>query len=141
MDNSIHKSQEVNQSVLELIVDKCLIPLNVLDQKIGVNLYGLTEYSCKGMTFRANPCYKNEMPWYDWVLIAWDVPESRHKLLFNQDTYPDYVEVPDMTSNNGKSFSIAMLIPAKLICIIQEDSGEVFAIVHSCLQYCKKLLF
>ena len=32
-----------------------------------------------------------------------------------------------------------MPIPAKLICIIQDESNDFFAIVHSCLQYRKKV--
>jgi len=133
------KARDINSSMLELIVDLCFIPLTVLEQKSGVKLYGLTEYSCNGMKYRADPCYKNEMPWYDWVLIAWNSPKLNHILLSNHDSCPDYVELPNMHNDNDNTSTFATLIPAQLICIIQEESGEVFAIVHSCLQYRKKI--
>ena len=132
------KNSIINQSLIQLIVDQCFTPLNMDKQKLGIKLYGLTEYSMNGMTFRANPCYKNDMPWFDWVHIAWEIPKSQHNLLFMQDTYPDYVKVQDSSENNANTSTVAMLIPAQLICIIEYDSGEVFAIIHSCLQYRKK---
>src|SRR5688500_16000943 len=91
------------------------------------------------MTYCAHPYYKNETHWFDWVLIAWDVPKS-NKVSFNNDIdTPDYVELPKSQNNSMKISNKAMLIPGKSICIIEDENNDKFAIVHSCLQHQNKM--
>jgi hypothetical protein len=98
-------------------------------------VYGLTEYTFNEMTFRAHPCYKNDTPWFDWVMIAWNIPIIINQSKRKDEDSPDYVELPNTGPNADKTCNTAMLIPAKLICIIKDELDETFAIVHSCLQH------
>ena len=127
------KGVTLSQALLQLIVDHCFMSFLLEHQIKGVHVSGMTEYSKDGMTFRCHPCYKNEQPWYDYVMVAW-IDEG--SIIIN-DTSPESVEIAIKT---GKKTVMkrALLIPAKLLCIIKDDDNEVYAIVHSCLQYRKK---
>jgi hypothetical protein len=126
------KNHMISQSILQLIMIHFFHTQSTPNQTEGVCVTGLTEFSSNGMTFRAHPNYKNDTPWFDWVLIAWNISDN-NKSSRNMEDSPDYVELPEM--NNGAEIinDKAMLIPAKLICIIEDQSKNIFATIHSCL--------
>ena len=139
MDNCIKKGHELSQSLLELIVHNFLFPEPVPIQIKGVIVYGLTEYSLNGMIFRAHPCYKNETAWFDWVLIAWNISYNKKQSMTENNNSPDYVDLPNTPNDSANANQSAMLIPAKLICIIQDEYNKIYATIHSCLQRRKKI--
>ena len=91
------------------------------------------------MIYRVHPCYKNDTPWFDWVLIAWNIPYKEYLSSSINNDSPDYVELSNSEENTNDEKQTAMLIPAKLICIIEDEQNDVYAIVHSCLQHCRKV--
>ena len=99
----------------------------------------MTEITLNGKMYRAHPSYRNKSHWFDWVLIAWNIQANIQQNDLEKDNLPDYVEVQQQGNNIRQTATKAMLIPAKLICIIQDKSNNIFAIVHSCLQYRKKV--
>jgi len=95
------KGHELSQSILELIVNQCLLSQVVPIEEKGIHVYGYSEYTCNVMTFRAHPGYKNETPWFDWVLIAWIIPNDNKQSLNNDDNSPDYVDLPNTHNDPG----------------------------------------
>ena len=91
------------------------------------------------MTFKCHPCYKNEEPWFDWVLIAWILPNSHTNSNCMNDNSPDFLEIPLMEGNLNAANRRAMLIPAKIICIVRDHDKDMFAIIHSCHQHQHKM--
>lgn len=112
-------------------------PDNVKNE--GKNVLILTEYTMNTITYRANPWYKNEGPWFDWVLIAWIVSSTTSAQDALDKNSPEYVFVTNNETPKKKNSSRAILIPAKLVCLVEELDGEIYAIIHSCLQYRKKI--
>ena len=133
------KGHKISQQILELIVTHFFVNHSNHLQTQGIKVFGLTEFSHNGTTYRAHPLYKNERPWFDWVMVAWTVP-SKSKIQSNgNDGCVEYIELKNSMSNAGGSKNLAMLIPVQLICIIKDETDNLFAIVHSCLQYRKKI--
>ena len=133
------KTYKISCSILELITKHFFQTQPIPEQIKGIHVYGVTEYTVNDQTYRAHPCYKNDLPWFDWVLIAWNIPNSSNLSSRKVDDSPDYVVLPLSTESNSNEINTAMLIPAKLICIITDECNNAFAIVHSCLQHQKKV--
>ena len=85
------------------------------------------------------PNTKNESPWFDWVLIAWTMSSPIPQIDTNQNNAPDCITLSYKDTNAKKVTSKAMLIPAKLICIIEDKLGNISAIVQSCMKTRKKM--
>ena len=117
------KVQQLSQSLLQ----------EKPSQIEGMSVHGFTRFTLNQTTFRADPCYKNEGAWFDWVLIAWTIPDGTSQATMENANYPDFVELS--TSKSSSNPSKAMLVPTKLITFIEDQHGEQFAIVHSCCQY------
>jgi hypothetical protein len=133
------KNNKLSHSFLQLLYFHCIYTKPLTKQIEGIHVTGLTEYSYKKMTIRAHPCYKNETPWFDWVMIAWNIPYVEYLSSKLNDDSPDYIELSNIEESTDNEKSTAMLIPAKIICIIQEEQNEAYAIIHSCFQVCKKV--
>ena len=58
---------------MDLIADKFFEQEEDEIKIAGVNVLGMTEITLNCKTYRAHPCYRNESPWFDWVLIAWNI--------------------------------------------------------------------
>lgn len=136
---ALKHSHKISHSLLELITSHFFVKENIENKINGIKVVGLTEYTTKGVTYRAHPCYKNGLAWFDWVLIVWDIPTRTNLSESKNDDCPDYVLLPNHDNENEHNPKSALLIPAKLICIIKDDSNNIYAIVHSCLQFCKKV--
>ena len=143
MDNCVTKNETLSPVLLKLIVTHFLKDQPMSQQYEGIHVYGYTEYSHDGMTFRSHPNYKNDGPWFDFVLIAWTMPSDKthkkSKQSANDDNSPDYVELPVMKGNKVVGYNKALLIPAKLICFIKDHCNDMYAIVQSCQQQRKKM--
>lgn len=92
-----------------------------------------TEYKRHGITFRCHPNYKNEGPWYDYVLVAWDNPSNAtySKEQANMDDNREVLDDPVMTEEKDKTSNV-LLIPAKIICFVQDINENYFTVIHSC---------
>ena len=136
------KDQGQDESLLKVIVQLFFKPLHVEQQLKGIHLCCHTEYSRQGVTFRCHPNYKNEGAWYDYVLVAWDNPNndnysvSRRKA--SQDCNEDILDVP-VTTQEKETTSNVLLIPAKILCFVQDDNDNYFAIIHSCHEHFVKM--
>jgi len=119
-----------------LIVTLYFQQLPLCTQHDGVLIYGYTEYCREGITFRAHPNYRNEGPWYDYVLIAWNQQTADNHTSDN-DSMQETLDMPLKTDDHEEIDNI-VLIPAKVLCFIKGLNNEISAIVHSCLQSTKK---
>ena len=54
------------------------------------------------------------------------------------DCNEDTLDEPVITQEKGKTSNV-LLIPAKIVCFVQDSSNKIFAIVHSCHEYCAKM--
>ena len=132
------KGHELTNNLLQLIISHFFLSQTNPIQIQGLCVSGLTEYTHNKATYRAHPLYKNEGPWFDWVLNAWNMPTKNKASTKRDDDSPDHVDLLTTHVNGDVECNLAMLIPAKLICIIKDESYELFAIVHSCHQHRKK---
>src|SRR5437868_5533776 len=72
------------------------------------------------------------------MFVAWNIPYTQYEYEKEKINLPECIEQPNNNHQNiSKNYT--MLIPAQLICLIKEDNGDLSAIVHSCLQYQKKI--
>ena len=136
------KNKGQDESLLKWIVNLFFKPLSVKQQLKGVNLCCYTEYNRQGVTFRCHPNYKSEGAWYDYVLVAWDNPNnelySNSKKNVSLDCNEDFLDVPVITQEKETTSNV-LLIPAKLICFVQDDNNNFFAVIHSCHEYFVKM--
>ena len=95
LTSSMQKNQ-LSQSLLQLISIYFFYTEPKPNQIQGVHVKGITEYTHKEMTYRAHPCYKNDSSWFDWVLIAWNIPYVEYLTSRVNDDSPDY----DVLSKN-----------------------------------------
>lgn len=130
------KGQTVSASILDNIIQLYFNILSHAEQQEGIHLYGLTEYCREKVTFRAHPNYRNEGPWYDYVLIAWNEQNEEDQVSDN-DSMQETLDMSIQTDDDDKIGSV-LLIPAKVICFVMDDDKEITAIIHSCLQKSKK---
>ena len=136
-----NKGKYLSKSLLELILTHYFDTETQHEQVQGIQLFILTEFTLNERTYRAHPRYKNESPWFDWVLIAWTMSSPIPQNDMNQNNAPDCITLSYKDTNAKKVTSKAMLIPAKLICIIEDKLGNISAIVQSCMKTRKKCLF
>ena len=129
-----------DESLLKWMVKLFFKPLSAEQQKKGIQLHCHTEYTRQGITFRCHPNYKNEGPWYDYALFAWDNP-SNAKYSAAQTSFDCNEEVLDepVISQDRETTSNVLLIPAKILCFVQDHNNNLFAIIHSCHEYCAKM--
>lgn len=94
------------------------------------------EYNRQGITFRCHPNYKNEGPWYDYALFAWDQPSNAKYTKSKNKSVTDWneevLDVP-VTTEDCKNTSNVLLIPGKILCFVKDQNDDMFAIIHSCL--------
>ena len=141
MDNKFKKGNELNQSILKQITLHFFMNESYQNMIEGVQVFGYTEYNFNGLTYRAHPSYKNESSWFDWVMIAWNIPETNNQSSEQNKEQPEIIALQEQINESTTNNHQAMLIPARLVCIIKDWSIELYAIIHSCLQYRKKYLF
>ena len=136
------KNTGQDDSLLKWIVKLFFKPLPVEQQLKGIHLRCHTEYTRQGITFRCHPNYKNEGSWYDYVLVAWENPsnakDSKSKTKSQLDTYEEVLEVPVVT-HEQETTSNVLLIPAKILCFVQDSNDNYFAVIHSCHDFCAKM--
>ena len=111
---------------------------NNCNKEVGITVTGFTEFTWNKITYRANLCYKQDIAWFDWVLVAWAIPSDTKCDIIEDPTYPNVIDLP-MEQIKSKKKEKAMLVPAKLITFIETDNNETYALIHSCWQYRKKV--
>ena len=131
---SSQKGNQISNSLLKLIVKLFFKTETQQIQLKGMELQGLTKYTCNGITYQAHPNYKNESPWFDWVMVAWVIPNNNGPFSSPNENDRDYIDLPIHNDNQNTIYKKAMLIPAKLICIVEDNNKNIFAIIHSCHQ-------
>ena len=75
----------LSHSLLDLIADKFFEQEDDEMKTAGINVLGMTEITLNTKTYRAHPCYRNESPWFDWVLIAWNIHGRNHVLIYKEE--------------------------------------------------------
>ena len=136
------RGKEVDKKLLHTIVNLFFHPLSFEQQLQGIKIWGFTEYTRQGITFRCHPNYKNEGPWFDYALIAWEQTvnskDERSKIQFNVDWNKELLDHPVETENASISNQV-VFIPAKILWFVEDQNGKMFAIIHSCLDNSAKM--
>ena len=136
------KDKGQDEALLKWIVQLFFKPLPMEQQVKGIHLCCHTEYSREEYTFRCHPNYKNEGAWYDYVLVAWDNPNNEKYSTFTRkaslDCNEDLLDVP-VTTQEQETTSNVLLIPARILCFVQDEDGNYFAVVHSCHEHFVKM--
>jgi len=131
------KYQKLHQPILKFLVDQMILSEDITTQKNEIQLFGYTEYRCENLAFCSHPNYRNEDPWFDYVLIAWDQEEQETEHS-DEDSMEEKLHEPIYLENNLRSSNIK-LIPAKLMCFVKKHKNEMNVIIHSCLGHKEKL--
>ena len=111
------KQQKLHQPILKLLVDQMFLSEDLNTQTNGIQLFGYTEYRRENFIFRFHPYDRNEGPWFDYVLIAWDQEEQESECS-DEDSMDNKLYEPISMENNLRSSNIKV-IPAKMICFIK----------------------
>ena len=112
---------------MKWIVELFFKPLTVEEQVKGIQLQCHTEYTRQGVTFRYHPNYKIKGPWYDYFLVAWDNPNSDKYQKLKKKPSSNCIESdlqnPVMTQEKETTSNV-LLIPAKMMCFVQDDNDN-----------------
>ena len=87
-------------------------------QHEGIELIGFIEFSHNSIIYRTSFFYKNELPWYDWALVAWFISHKYTKPQIQDETFPEIIDVLNMKETTTLSDKKAMLTPTKLMAFI-----------------------
>src|SRR5687768_10365152 len=66
-------------------------------------------------------------------------PIKKHNKDKDLECLPDFIDLPNPEYNQRQKCIKSMLIPAQIICLLPDKHGELYAIIHSCLQYREKM--
>ena len=136
------KNKGQDDFLLKQIVKLFFKPLPLEKQVKGVQLKCYTEYTRQGTTFRCHPNYKNEGPWHDYAFVAWDNPSSEKcsnsQLASYLDCNKEILEMPVITQESKRTSNV-LLIPAKIICFVQDCNDNMNALIHSCHEHSAKM--
>ena len=69
-------NHEIQPLILRIIVNQFFMNENNCNKEVGITVTGFTEFTWNKITYRANPCYKQDIAWFDWVLVAWTIPSG-----------------------------------------------------------------
>jgi hypothetical protein len=136
---------QLPEPLLQAIVHQRFMPLSRAERLIGKYINGFTEYHRNNTIFRAHPNYRNEKPWYDYVMLAWEDDSSTQtsddssmqdddSSLATASVLQNSVQLENM--NVTKKVN---LVPAKIMGFVENDEGSIDAIVHSCHEGSRKL--
>ena len=78
------------------------------DPKTALDIPFFTEYERNGFVYRAHPDYRGEGAYYDWAKVQWEVGNDP---ITDEPIYKPYI--------------------ARILGFIQQESGEIQAIIHS----------
>ena len=117
---------EVKDCILQIIVNHFFIDETQANKEAGVSVTGFTKFTWTKITYRANPCYKKEKAWFDWVLVAWTIPAGTSRDVAQDPNYPSTIELP-FEQNRVKKKVRAMLFPAKVIAFIEDKNNKTYA--------------
>ena len=107
-------------------------------KEAGVSVTGFTKFTWNKITYRANPCYKQDRAWFDWVLVAWTIPAGTNHAVVQDPNYPNINDLP-LNQNRDKREEKAILVPAKAIAFIEDNNNDPYALIHSCWHYQKNI--
>ncbi len=101
-----------------------------------------TEYTRQVVTFTCHPNHKNEGPWYDYGMFAWEqestTKSGKPKHKGTHDWNKEVFEVPVTTEEFNRTNNVT-LIPGKIMSFVSDHKGDMFAIVHLCLENSVKI--
>ena len=112
------KNQELNSTILQIIVDQFFKTEPKQIQHEGIELISFTEFSYNNIIYKANLYYKNESPWYDWALVAWSIPHRYTNSQIHKETFSKIILVLNMEGKTTKNDKKALLTPAKLMFLL-----------------------
>ena len=83
------------------------------EQLKGIQVEGLTEYTRQKITFRCHPNYRNEGPWYDYALFAWEQPSTGKHAQAKKTSAPDWnkevLNNPVLTVKESKTSDMSLI--------------------------------
>ena len=136
------KGKVIDRKLLKAI-SNLFFKILPLEQKLqGIKVQGFTEYTRQGVIFRCHPNYRNEGPWSDYAMFAWEQPlntkiaKSRGK--GNIDWNKEVLHQP-VANENSIPINEVSFIPAKILCFVEDHNKNMHAIIHSCLDNCSKM--
>ena len=136
------KGKMIDRKLLQTIGNLFFKTLPFEQQLQGVKVQGFTEYTRQQVTFRCHPNYRNEGPWYDYAMFAWEQPlkskSVKDSIKVTSDWNKEILHQP-VTTENSHLTSDVLLIPAQILCFIEDHSGKLHAIIHSCLENVSKM--
>jgi hypothetical protein len=136
------KGKVIERVLLKTIRNLFFKTLPSKEQQTGIEVQGFTEYTRQGVTFRCHPNYRNEGPWYDYAMFAWEQPLSskisKSSSKGKTDWNKEVLHQPVITENSIPTNDV-LLIPAKILCFVEDHNKNMHAIIHSCLENSSKM--
>ena len=136
------KGKVIDKKLLHTIRNLFFKTLPFEQQIQGVQIQGFTEYTRQHLTFRCHPNYRNEGQWYDYAMVAWEQPLNSNKAKSSRKSQPDWnkevLHQPVVTKNKLLTCDV-LLIPAKILCFVEDHNGKMLAIIHLCLNNYSKM--
>lgn len=131
--------------LIETIVKERFSHLSRSLRRKGKMIVGFTEYHRNNSIFRAHPMFRNDKPWYDYVMLAWeevvtvstpldDATDSDDSSQASVSVLQNAVEL-----ENLKNTKQVKLVPAQILGFIENENMDLEAIVHSCHEGSRKL--
>jgi hypothetical protein len=76
----------------------------------------------KELKLRCHPNYRNEGPWYDWVIVAYEIDESER------------IDRTHVDIGGTEPFYTEGMVPCKVLGFVRDNSqeGKIKVIVHTC---------
>ena len=101
------------------MVHEFFLCLPIKDQYNKLSLFGFTEYRRGDMLFRSHPNYHNDGPWFDHVMVAWDITNEKMKKIKSKkkkydnddDSMQDRLISPVLTADNTTTIDVN-IVPA-----------------------------
>ena len=135
---------KLDNDAIQYLVDRYTTPfLASEDQEPGkVYKLQLTYYSeirTPNGILRAHHSYRQQYPWYDWVMIRWEKATRRKQSRQHVDAERDcHVNYMDEVANQNK-FCYA---PGQILCLLSPEPGVYEAVVKCCdFKYSKSSIF
>ena len=122
---------------------------------VGANIY--TEAYLHGRLFRCHPDYKKEGPWYDWVMVSWEIanddaehaayrpaadfwsPPMKSRSKKQKPQVPSELvldlssHLPEEPTPVAADDSRVIFVPVCLLCFLKDrTTGKPWAVVHPC---------
>src|SRR5687768_11468770 len=124
------KGKVIDKKLLKTIRNLFFKTLPMEQQLQGIKVHRMTEYTRQRIIFRCHANYRNEGPWYNYAMFAWEQPANskntksggKAKLDWNKEVLHQ-----DVTTESSLLTTDVILIPVKIPCFVEDQHGKMFA--------------